>query len=388
MNKMKAWQGSYGVSDYLGIVSPAYFVFNIRDVNTSYFHRAVRTKVYVPYFTRASDGVRIGQWDLSKAKMWEIPFLIPPLFEQTAIVRYLDHATDCIDRYIRAKKKLIALLEEQKQVIIHQAVTGQIDVRTGQPYLAYKDSGVEWLGKIPGCWSVKKLKHWLLVNQSTLPEGTIPSYVFDYLDIGSIGTGCLVEQPKRIRFRDSPSRARRVVRLGDTIISMVRTYLKAVWYVEKSDHDLIASTGFAVLTPKLGTWPKFVNYLCQSESFTNQVTANSVGVAYPAIAETKLGAFKVAVPPLPEQTAIARFLDKTSSRIDDAIARAQRKVELLREYRERLISDVVTGKLDVREAATRLPQESDKSASISDSDDLADSEGHDDIESTMSGTSP
>ena len=143
MNKMKAWQGSYGVSDYLGIVSPAYFVFNIRGVNASYFHRAVRSKAYVLYFSRASDGVRIGQWDLSKAQMWEIPFLIPPLPEQTAIVRYLNHVTDYIDRYIRAKEKLISLLAEQKQVIIHQAVTGQIDVRTGKPYPAYKDSGVD-----------------------------------------------------------------------------------------------------------------------------------------------------------------------------------------------------------------------------------------------------
>ena len=112
--------------------------------------RVFRSKAYVPYFTRASDGVRIGQWDLSIARMREIPFLVPPVSEQTAIVRFLDHADRRIRRYIRAKQKLIALLEEQKQAIIHQAVTGQIDVRTGEPYPSYKDSGVEWLGRSSG----------------------------------------------------------------------------------------------------------------------------------------------------------------------------------------------------------------------------------------------
>ena len=157
MNKMKAWQGSYGVSDYLGIVSPAYYVFEMQGVDASYFHRAIRSKAYVSYFARASDGVRIGQWDLSTSAMREIPFLVPPPSEQTAIFRFLDHADRRIRRYVRAKEKLIALLEEQKQAIIHQAVTGRIDVRTGQPYPTYKPSGVEWLGEVPEHWQVLRL---------------------------------------------------------------------------------------------------------------------------------------------------------------------------------------------------------------------------------------
>ena len=158
MNKMKAWQGSYGVSKFDGIVSPAYFVFNVDGVDGDYFHIAIRSQAYVPYFTQASDGVRIGQWDLSLARLREIPFSVPPLPEQVAIGRYLDHADRRIRRYIRAKQKLITLLEEQKQAIIHQAVTGQIDVRTGQPYPAYKPSRVEWLEDVPEHWEVRRLK--------------------------------------------------------------------------------------------------------------------------------------------------------------------------------------------------------------------------------------
>ena len=158
MNKMKAWQGSYGVSCHDGIVSPAYFVFDVLGLEVDFFHAAIRSRAYVPAFTRASDGVRIGQWDLAEARMREIQFLVPPAAEQASIVSFLDYADRRIRRYIRAKQKLIALLKEQKQAIINQAVTGQIDVRTGKPYQAYKPSGVEWLGDVPAHWEIGRLK--------------------------------------------------------------------------------------------------------------------------------------------------------------------------------------------------------------------------------------
>ena len=173
-------------------------------------------------------------------------------------------------------------------------------------YPELRDSGVQWLGAVPAHWDVRRIKSWLGVNELVLSEDTDPEYTFDYLDIGSVETGRLTAEPERIRFGDSPSRARRVVRSGDTIISTVRTYLKAVWHAEDAGTELIASTGFAVLTPRRGTLPRFVSYVCQSDSFTNRVTADSVGIAYPAIAETRLGTFKVGVPPSSEQAAIIR----------------------------------------------------------------------------------
>ena len=234
------------------------------------------------------------------------------------------------------------------------------------PYSTYQHSGVDCLGEVPTHWEVKRLKNWLGVNEIVLPEGTDPEYTFDYVDIGSIETGRLTTAPERIRFGNAPSRARRVVRPGDTIVSTVRTYLKAVWYAEHPGVDLIASTGFAVLTPRRGTFPKFVSYLCQSAPFTDRITAESVGIAYPAISETNLRTFKVCVPPLSEQAAIVRFLDHIDRRIrryrlvmkklvGAAANRTKRETSLMDEYRTRLIADVVTGKLDVREAAAGLP---------------------------------
>ncbi len=164
-----------------------------------------------------------------------------------------------------------------------------------------------------------------------------------------IHTKRLTEQPELMRFENAPSRARRGLRRGDTIISTVRTYLKAVYFVEDEQEDLVASTGFAVLTPIPGIVPEYLSFVIQSNAFIERVVANSVGIAYPAIAETRLGALHLAFPPTQrEQLSLVEHIKSETRDIDEAIRRAQREIKLIREYRTRLISDVVTGKLDVR----------------------------------------
>ena len=223
---------------------------------------------------------------------------------------------------------------------------GDDAARALKPYPAYKDSGVQWLGKVPAQWEVRRLKSWLDVNEFVLSEDTDPEYTFEYLDIGSVATGRLTAKPERIRFGNSPSRARRVVRPGDTIVSTVRTYLKAVWHAEHPGDDLVASTGFAVLTPRRGTVPRFVSYFCQSDPFTNRVTAEAVGIAYPAIAETRLGTFEVCIPPVSEQAAIVRFLDHADRRIRRYIRAQQQLIAMLEEQKQAVIHRAVTRGLD------------------------------------------
>ena len=129
MNKMKAWQGSYGVSDYTGIVSPAYFIFDVSFDNLEYFHYAIRSKVYVNFFAQASDGIRVGQWDLQMDKMKEIPFIVPPKDEQIAIVEYIKNTLPKYDVGIEKLTKEVETLEEYKAKLIADVVTGKIDVR-------------------------------------------------------------------------------------------------------------------------------------------------------------------------------------------------------------------------------------------------------------------
>lgn len=129
MNKMKAWQGSYGVSKHEGIVSPAYYIFDLNFDNIDYFHYAIRSKVYVNFFAQASDGIRVGQWDLSLQKMKEIPFIIPTKEEQKEIVEYIPKIFKSIDNAIHDIEREIKLVEEYKTALISNIVTGKLDVR-------------------------------------------------------------------------------------------------------------------------------------------------------------------------------------------------------------------------------------------------------------------
>lgn len=280
----------------------------------------------------------------NRTTLGQFPVVLPPPEEQAAIADYLDANAALVRKYIRNRRRLIEVLSEQKQAIINQAVTRGLD-----PTVPLKPSGTDWLEDVPEHWDVKPLKRWVSINERVLPETTDPDYAFDYLDIGCVGTGILISKPSRIRFGDAPSRARRILRRGDTIISTVRTYLRAVYFVGEEVNDLIASTGFAVLTPGPGVVPEFLGITLQSDPFINRVTANSVGIAYPAIAETRLGTFHLALPPtVEEQASIVAEVRRQTEALTRGIERAQREIDLIREYRTRLIADVVTGKLDVR----------------------------------------
>ena len=314
------------------------------DLSPDYLEVLLRSSPVIDAINASTFGAKMPRADWQFIGNMEQP--LPPPDEQAAIVRYLDDADGRIRRYIDAKERLIVLLAEQRRAAIHQAVTRGLD-----PDAPLRPSGIPWLGDVPAHWEVRRLKHWVRINKAVLSETTAPDFEFRYLEIGAIDAGRLIEEPARLRFANAPSRARRIVRTNDTIISTVRTYLKAVWFAENVPDDLICSTGFAVLTPQPGTAPKFVSYLAQSNSLTDRVTAESVGIAYPAIAESKFSAFHIAVPPLHEQAAIVAHLDRVTAGIDAAIARARRQIELLNEYRARLIADVVTGQVDVRPAA-------------------------------------
>ena len=365
INKMKAWQGSYGVSKFDGIVSPAYFVFSIDGVNSYYFHTAIRSKAYVPYFTRASDGVRIGQWDLSLPRMREVPLSVPPLPEQTAITHFLDHIDRRIQRYIQAKQKLITLLEEQKQAIIHQAVTGQIDVRIGQPYPAYKDSGVEWLGKVPEHWGIRRLKYLVRrIDQGVSPQAN--NYLADGNAWGVLKAGCV----NRGVFRESEHKRLATdfvfdpilaVKNGDVLVSRASGsphLVGSVGRVSSLKYKLILSdkTFRPIFSQEID--PDFMVLAMNSRFYREQVSQAISGAEGLAnnLPLSSLRAFFFAVPSADEQHDIVGYLRGLTKRLSAATTQAEREVCLLNEYRTRLISDVVTGKLDIREAAAALPE--------------------------------
>ena len=374
MNKMKAWQGSYGVSCHDGIVSPAYFVFDVLGLEVDFFHAAIRSRAYVPAFTRASDGVRIGQWDLAEARMREIQFLVPPAAEQAAIVRFLDYADRRIRRYIRAKQQLITLLEEQKQALIHHAVTRGLD-----PNVRLKPSGVECLGDIPEHWKTLPLKRWVSTKITDGPHET-PALLADgipFLSAESMVGGCLDFS----RRRGFISREQHEVycrkcrpRRDDIFMCKSGATTGKVAIVETADEFSVWSPLALIRVESHKVLARLLFAVLQTRYVQRQVQDTWSYGTQPNLAMRVMERLVVMLPPLDEQQKVLAHLDRATKKPSEAIGRAQREIVLLREYRTRLIADVVTGKLDVREAAARLPDEVEELEPLDEADALIDGE--------------
>ncbi len=216
-------------------------------------------------------------------------------------------------------------------------------------YPVYKDSGVDWLGEIPTHWEVKALKYATVINPEALLEDTDADSILSYVDISNVNSSGTILGTQELRFADAPSRARRRVRHGDTIISTVRTYLRSIGYIENPTDNLVVSTGFAVLRPQSSFYPKFLWFLTQSHEFIRAVVAHSEGVGYPAISPSELGSLPVWLPSLIEQQAVAAFLDRETAGLDTLIAKKERQIELLQEKRAALIDLTVTRGPDASE---------------------------------------
>ncbi len=217
--------------------------------------------------------------------------------------------------------------------------------RRFRAYPEYKASGVEWLGQIPAHWGVERLKYLATLNDEALPESTDPSFEMTYVDIGSVDAVAGITETEAIVFEKAPSRARRVVRDGDIIVSTVRTYLRAIAAIHAPESGLVVSTGFAVLRPR-HLESSFASYALRAPQFVERVVANSVGVSYPAINASSLLCFPIPYPAVDEQRAIADFLDRETAKIDALVARKERLIELLQERRTALITRAVTRGLD------------------------------------------
>jgi len=210
-----------------------------------------------------------------------------------------------------------------------------------KPYPKYKPSGVEWLGDVPEHWEVKRLSYQTSINDETLPENTAPDYEILYVDISSVDPSQGIVQKEPMVFENAPSRARRIVKNGDTIVSTVRTYLRAISPVTEPEENLIVSTGFAVIRPNKINHD-YLSAAIRAPYFIETVVSRSVGVSYPAINASEIGLISIPLPPLLEQQAIAAFLDRETGRIDTLIAKKKNLLTLLAEQRTALISRAVT----------------------------------------------
>ena len=375
INKMKAWQGSYGVSRHSGIVSPAYFVFDVNGVDAEFFHTAIRSRAYVPFFVQASDGVRIGQWDLAEARMKQIPFFVPPSDEQAAIVRFLDHYDRKIRRYIRAKQKLIKLLEEQKQIIIHNAVTRGLD-----PNVRLKPSGVEWLGDLPENWEAAQLRR--LIVFLTSGSRAWASFYSDtgdiFLQSGNLGRAMALNlsQIQHVRPPIGSEGQRTRIQLNDILICITGALTGNVVHIDtEPPGSAFVNQHVALVRPNTRlVFPRYLAYALHSETGRVQFKTVEYGGTKQGLGLEGVKSTFVPLPPLSEQIKICSYLDGKIDRFHKIADQIKQEMSLLREFGTRLITDVVTGKLDVQKAVAQLPNEAEEEELLDELENLADSD--------------
>ena len=357
-NTMRMWQGALGVCPVDGLVSPAYVVARpYPGVEARYFAALFRTGDYMTEIDSASRGIVKDRnrlyWD--QFKQMQSP--CPPPAEQAAIMRFLTWGTDRLERTIRAKRRVIALLTEQKQSITQRAVT-----RGADSGVALKPSGIEWFGEIPQHWEVRPLKAMSQIQSGvTLGKdyGGQPTHEFPYLRVANVQAGFVnLSVVKSIRVPKTEAR-RSTLAVGDVLMTEGGDPDKlgrgCVWDGQVSP-CLHQNHVFAVRPDQRRLEPRFLSAFMgtsYARAYFQSTAKQTTNLA--STNKTKIGRLQVPLPGLDEQRAILAAVATETQPVSAAISRLESEIQLLREYRVRLVADIVTGKLDVRDAAAKLP---------------------------------
>lgn len=358
INKMKAWQGSLGLAPVDGIVSPAYFVFEADFAVPEFGEYLLRSKPYVAKFGAASDGVRVGQWDLNIPRMRNIAVALPPAEEQAAIVKYLAHANARIDIAVAAKRRLVALLREQRSAFAEAEVTGAAVPDSNQ-------APVTWIGRVPEGWSVVRVKQVLHgIEQGWSPQcDAQPASDGEW---GVLKAGCSnygvfrAAENKRLPVELKPREWLRVQH-GDLLVSRASTrdlVGSAAVALDPPDRLIFSDKTFRLRPRKERVDAEFLALAMATRSARDQIEAGAVGASHSMqnIGQGVIANLWISLPPLPQQLALIARVKSRVHELDGAMERTQREIGLLNEFRARMVADVVTGQVDVRRIAASLPE--------------------------------
>lgn len=345
-NKLLAWMGAIGVSHYQGVTSPAYDVLRpTKACNTDYYHFLFRTKKYLQQFKIRSRGIMDMRLRLYFDQFGQIPIPVPPRPEQDQIVAYLRAQDAHIARFIKTKRDLIKLLTEQKLRIIDHAISRGLDTA-----VALKASGIEWLGEVPEHWEVQRLKNVanvvlgkMLTTEAKAGDGDFKPY------LRSTNVQWIKPDVRDVKemWVAKAEMAQLRVRKGDLLVSEGGEVGRAcMWndelpecYIQNSVHRVAAKP---MMLPEF----LFHQFFAYGKRGRFNAIVNRVSIAH--LTREKLVTVPFTVPPIEEQKAICRWISDECQPLDDAITRTEEEIKLIREYRDRLIADVVTGQVDVR----------------------------------------
>lgn len=350
LNRLKAHLGVFAQAKQAGVVSPDYTVLRpITDDSPRFFEFLFKSPPFITEFTKSTKGIVKGFWRLYTDNFYSIRSVVPPIEEQRQILRFIDSLTAKINKFIRNKRRLIELLKEQKQHIINQAVTRGLD-----PNVKLKPSGVEWIGDIPEHWEaltfgriVKLFKtgpFGSLLHQSDYVSTGVPIVNPVHMSGGRItpDMNCTVDDATCHRLREY------ALAEGDIVFSR-RGELGRCALIREEQAGWLIGTGsiLARLSPNTVNH-EYLTIALQGRWVADYLSLMSVGATMQSLNTGILNRLPLSLPPLEEQSSIIGFIEKESLRINEAITRTQREIELMREYRTRLIADVVTGQVDVR----------------------------------------
>lgn len=336
LNKLKAHLGVFALSSYDGLVSPDYAVYyGTGRADMEFLEYLFKTPLYVSEFIKKTTGVAIGFNRLYTDDLFSISAHYPPLYEQQAIVDYLKDKTLKIEQYVSARERERELLDSLKQSEIANVVTKGLD-----PNVKMKDSGIPWIGEIPEHWEVKKMRSiFRLAHEKTEKERT------DLLSLSQYtGIRYKSQCDKTGMFEAESTVGYNIVHKGQFVMNIMLAWNGSY---AVSDLEGIISPSYCIFDFKEDCDKRYFNYLLRTEMYQGEFKANSKGLI-----DSRLRLYPdyffpigVIVPPIEEQKAISDYIDSKLQKIDSYMTDLQREIDYLKEFKQRLISDAVTGQL-------------------------------------------
>ena len=365
VNTMWAWMSALGVSKHVGLVSPSYGVYrslNRRDYLPAFVDNLLRVPQLKWEYICRSTGIRSSRLRLYPDEFLDIAFPCPPLPEQEKIIAFLRVKEVQIRRLVRNKRRLIALLNEKKQAVVNRVVTRGLD-----PNAPMKQTSIDWMPEVPAHWEVRKIKQVVSVFLSNVDKHSfeheasvklcnyVDVYKNDFINSGIAFMKATASEEEAARFS---------LQIGDVMItkdSETWNDIGVPAIVSEELNGVLCGYHLSLLRPEQDkVIPLFLFRVLAADSIARQFHVSANGVTRFGLSHVAIKNALIPVPPPPEQTAIGDYLQKTTADIDAAINRARRQIDLNREYRERLIADVVTGKLNVRDAKIDAPSDDEE----------------------------
>lgn len=338
---LRSFQGGIEYAYYQGIISPAYTIMILKGhVTPEYFRHLAKSDAFIKLLKLCVTGIREGQnINYTLLRNYRIP--VPPKEEQDQIVRYLDWQNSRLNKLINAKKKEIALLEEQKQALISQAVTKGLD-----PHAPLKDSGIDWIGQIPEHWEIKTINNMFTLNEARNRDmKIIDAYQFKF--------GEIVQKPKLKLTKDLMHTYQdyTIIEPNDIVFNGLNlNYDFVTQRIGIAKNLGIITSSYISIKPRKDINPCFYAYMLKSYDSKKVFNGMGTGIRL-TISWKQLKQLRILVPPKSEQQNIVQYLNELTDNFSQLINNTEKQVSLLQEYRTRLVADVVTGQIDVRNIA-------------------------------------